>query len=307
MYAARAADLLKDIDTLDKLAYDDNDNVREATLVPLQRLAGVARSQPAFIAALGRNDYQLVLTAATGVKGQTSDKYVVAALIAALDRITAQRSDTSRDTRLALMAGLREAGSSQTAVFARLLTDFDPRVAAAAAAALRGLTDGERAAAPRPLPRVFVEPLPTKPLVARVELDTGRSFDIRFDTKVAPLAYGRIKRLVGEKYYDGLTFHRVVPNFVVQGGSPGANEYAGDARFMRDELSTRSHSRGTVGLSTRGHHTGDAQVFINLADNRTLDFEYTVIGEVDRPGMAIVDTIQEGTRITRVRMLPLPR
>ncbi len=143
--------------------------------------------------------------------------------------------------------------------------------------------------------------------MARVELDTGKSFDIQFDIRVAPLAYGRIQRLVRDKYYDGLTFHRVVANFVIQGGSPGANEYAGDKRFMRDELSARPHSRGTVGLSTRGRHTGDAQIFINLADNRTLDFEYTVIGEVDPAGMAIVDTIQEGTKITRIRMVPEPR
>jgi cyclophilin family peptidyl-prolyl cis-trans isomerase len=308
MYAARAADPLKDVATLEKLAYDDNDNVREATLVPLQRIAGVERSQPAFIAALGRHDYQLVRTAAISVKGQTSDKYVVSALIEALVRITAENSDTSRDTRLALMERLREAGRAQAPVFEKLLTDFDPRVAEEAAAALRGLRSGDRGAAPRPRPRTgLTDTIGTRPLIARVELDTGRSFDIRFDTSIAPLAYGRIKRLVGEKYYDGLTFHRVVPNFVVQGGSPGANEYAGDARFMRDELSIRPHSRGTVGLSTRGHHTGDAQIFINLADNRTLDFEYTVIGEVDPPGMAIVDTIHEGTRITRMRMLAPPR
>ena len=140
-----------------------------------------------------------------------------------------------------------------------------------------------------------------------MELDTGRSFDIHFDTSVAPLAYGRILRLVRDKYYDGLTFHRVVPNFVIQGGSPGANEYSGDSRFMRDELSTRPHSRGTVGLSTRGHHTGDAQIFVNLADNRILDLEYTVIGEVEPVHMGIVDTIQEGTRITRLRMVPESR
>src|SRR5688572_12044295 len=90
MYAARAAEPLKDVATLEKLAYDDNDNVREATLVPLQRIAGVEQSQPAFIAALGRHDYQLVRTAAIGVKGQTSDKYVVSALVEALARITAE-------------------------------------------------------------------------------------------------------------------------------------------------------------------------------------------------------------------------
>jgi cyclophilin family peptidyl-prolyl cis-trans isomerase len=308
MYAARAAEPLKDAFTLEKLAYDENGNVREAALVPLQRVAGVERSLPAFIAALGRNDYQLVRTAAIGVKGQASNKYVLEALTSALERITAQKSDTSRDTRLELMARLREAGASQAPIFEKLLNDFDPRIAEEAAAALRALTGSERAAAPRPMSRSELVDRKLEPLLmARVELQGGRSFDIRFDTAVAPLAYGRILRLVREKYYDGLTFHRVVPNFVVQGGSPGANEYAGDKRFMRDELSPTPHRRGMVGLSTRGHHTGDAQIFINLADNRTLDFEYTVIGEVNPPGMAVVDTIQEGTRIASIRLVPAPR
>ena len=70
---------------------------------------------------------------------------------------------------------------------------------------------------------------------------------------------------------------------------------------MRDELSATPHSRGMVGLSTRGHHTGDAQIFVNLADNRMLDFEYTVFGEVAPEQMPIVDAIQEGTRITRIQ------
>ena len=139
--------------TLEKLAYDDNDNVREAALVALQRVVPGDRSLPAFIAALGRDDYQLVRTAALGVKGQTSNKYAVTALADALVRITAQKSDTSRDTRLALMERLREAGASQAPAFEKLLTDFDPRIAEEAAAALRGLTGVERAAAPRPMSR----------------------------------------------------------------------------------------------------------------------------------------------------------
>jgi peptidyl-prolyl cis-trans isomerase B (cyclophilin B) len=141
-------------------------------------------------------------------------------------------------------------------------------------------------------------------MLARVELDSGRFFEIQFDREVAPLAYRRIARLVREKYYDGLTFHRVVPNFVIQGGSPGANEYSGAARFMRDELSDRPHARGTVGLSTRGHNTGDAQIFVNLADNRALDFEFTIVGAVKPAQMSVVDAIQEGTRIVRMQLLP---
>ena len=70
------------------------------------------------------------------------------------------------------------------------------------------------------------------------------------------------------------------PNFVIQGGSPHANEYAGDGPYTRDEISHQAHWRGTVGLSTRGRDTGDAQIFINLTDNVRLDFNYTIYGEV---------------------------
>ena len=308
MYAARAANVMKDEFTLENLAYDAHDNVREAAIVPLQRVKGAA-GEAALIAALGRGDYQLLLTAANALTNRSSDKYVGAALVAALERVTAERKDTSRDTRLALMERIREGGKSQAPVFEKLLTDFDPRIAAEAAAAIATLTGVQKAAAPAPLPRDSPQKAREtgSPPVARIELDSGGSFDIRFDTATAPLAYSRIVRLIRDKYYDGLTFHRVVPNFVIQGGSPGANEYAGDARFMRDELSARPHSRGTVGLSTRGRHTGDAQIFINLADNRTLDFDYTVIGEVNPAHMPVVDAIQEGARIVRMRLIPAGR
>jgi cyclophilin family peptidyl-prolyl cis-trans isomerase len=91
-----------------------------------------------------------------------------------------------------------------------------------------------------------------------------------------------------------------VPNFVIQGGSPGANEYAGDARYMRDELSDRPHHRATVGLSTRGHHTGDAQIFINLVDNPRLNFDYTVFAIVE--DLDAVDKIQEGDVIRSMNL-----
>ena len=66
----------------------------------------------------------------------------------------------------------------------------------------------------------------------------------------------RFARLAGSGYYNGLTIHRIVPNFVIQGGSPGANEYVGDGAFMRDEVGPLSHARGTLGISTRGRDTG---------------------------------------------------
>ena len=106
-------------------------------------------------------------------------------------------------------------------------------------------------------------------------------------------------------YYNGLTFHRVVPNFVIQGGSPGANEYMGDGPFMRDEPGVVSHRRGTVGISTRGRDTGDAQIFVNLVDLPRLDHVYTVFGVV--AGMDVVDRDLEGDVITRVELMDSAR
>jgi cyclophilin family peptidyl-prolyl cis-trans isomerase len=94
-------------------------------------------------------------------------------------------------------------------------------------------------------------------------------------------------------------FHRVVPNFVIQGGSPGANEFAGDDMYLRDEVGLRPHVRGAVGISTRGRDTGDAQIFINLVDNPRLDHNYTVFATVTS-GMDVVDQIMEGDVMQRI-------
>jgi cyclophilin family peptidyl-prolyl cis-trans isomerase len=304
MYAARAAAAMKDPQSLERLAYDPHDNVREASLGPLRTLKE-AESDAAIIAALGRADYQLLRTAALVLKGAQPDKYLTAALAGALERVTAEKKDTSRDTRLALLERLRAvSGREQRPLFERLLEDFDPAIAAAAADACSALSTRPCVARPHRLPRPQM-PTPQElrePLKGVVALDNGRRFDMRFHRDVAPLAYTRFVRLARAKYYDGLTFHRVVPNFVIQGGSPGANEYVGDGPFMRDELGL-SHRRGTVGISTRGRDTGDAQIFVNLVDNPRLDFEYTVFASVPDAQMSAVDTIQEGTRIRRIDLV----
>jgi cyclophilin family peptidyl-prolyl cis-trans isomerase len=128
------------------------------------------------------------------------------------------------------------------------------------------------------------------------------TFDLRLLPEDAPMTAQHVARLAREGYYNGLTFHRVVPNFVIQGGSPGANEYAGQGPFMRDEVGLLSHRRGTVGISTRGRHTGDAQIFINLVDLPRLDHTYTVFAEVVS-GMDVVDQILEGDVIERVEVI----
>ncbi|MGC4085427.1 MAG: aminotransferase class I/II-fold pyridoxal phosphate-dependent enzyme [Vicinamibacterales bacterium] len=109
----------------------------------------------------------------------------------------------------------------------------------------------------------------------------------------------RFAQLAASGYYNRLTFHRVVPNGIIQGGSPGANEYSSDAPYMRDEVGQWPHVRGALGISTRGRDTGDAQIFIDLVDNPRYDHTYTVFAQVLN-GMDVVDRIIEGDVIESV-------
>jgi cyclophilin family peptidyl-prolyl cis-trans isomerase len=140
---------------------------------------------------------------------------------------------------------------------------------------------------------VLAEPTPTHLRIVFSAASGGGVILVRLYPAEARSTVARVARLAEAGYYNGRTLHRVVPNFVVQGGSPDANEYVGDGPFMRDELSLRSHTRGTLGISTRGRDTGDAQLFINLVDNFRLDHDYTVFGEVV-DGLDLVDRIEAG-------------
>jgi cyclophilin family peptidyl-prolyl cis-trans isomerase len=126
----------------------------------------------------------------------------------------------------------------------------------------------------------------------------GATIDLELLVDDAPVTIARFAALARGGYYNGLTFHRIAPNFVVQGGSPGANEYAGAARYKRDEIGAH-HVRGAVGISTRGRDTGDLQIFIDHVDVPRLDHEYTVFARV-LAGMQHVDAMLEGATIRTV-------
>jgi cyclophilin family peptidyl-prolyl cis-trans isomerase/HEAT repeat protein len=306
MYAAHAASALKDADILLKLAADSHDNVREAAIAGLLAVRG-HDADDQFIAALVRPDYQLVRTAARALQGTARRQVAADALVAAFDRITREDRDTSRDARIAILERLAEVGVAAHAASIQscAATDFDPRVAQECAGMLRAWNVAVPPSAPRPVtrpgPPTADEIASLRGAIARVTMAGGRVFDLRLMPSEAPLTVARFARLARAGYYNGLTFHRIVPNFVIQGGSPGANEYVGDGPFMRDEVGLVSHLRGTVGISTRGRDTGDAQIFVNLVDNTRLDHTYTVFAEVTR-GMSIVDEVQEGDVIERVEI-----
>ena len=271
MYAARSAGTLSDVLSLRALARDPHPNVREAAIEGLG--ARTPREDDALIVeALSADDYQLVLTAARLLK-KSSHPGAVAALRAAYDRLAAKRSDTARD----------------------------PLTAISDALAAHGVVASVPSSSPKPAPFTSAElaDLLARPQRATVTMASGRSFELALMADEAPATVARFVRLAARGLYDRLTFHRVEPNFVIQGGSPGANEYAGHDPYMRDEVGLVSHDRGTVGISTRGRDTGDAQLFVNLVDNPRLDHRYTVFARVIS-GMAVLDEVVEGDAIARI-------
>ena len=311
VYAARAAGILSDTAMLRSFASDADDNVKEASIDALAKVAGHA-ADDIYLSALSARGYQAVRASARALAGSSRKGEVLIASLAAARRIRLDSSETSRDTRLALLDRVGEtADAAHATVIADLATDFDCVVAQSAAtiAARYGPTSG---AAPHCIklpvrlpPDAVALALGREARLRVVLADSsgggGGSFVVRLRGDVAPIMAARILDLARSRYYDGLTWQRVEHDFVIQGGSPRANEYVGNPRFIRDELGTVPHVRGTVGMSTRGHDTGDAQWFVNLRDNLRLNRDYSVFGEVVE-GIEVVDQIVEGDVIARIEV-----
>jgi cyclophilin family peptidyl-prolyl cis-trans isomerase len=306
-YAVQAAVALDRMETLNKLAYDKHPNVRDAALDAMAQLKR-PETHEAALAALGDNDIQLVRTAASILKQFSGDKKSKETVLAALLRLTKESKETSRDARLPLLQTLAlSANENDAESLVPLLKDIDPLVASAAGDLITKLTGKPAKVEPTPVARGWPIQYPNlRDQCVAVAMSTGRSFVMRM-SRAAPLAADRFLKLaLVDHYYNGLSFHRVVPNFVIQGGSPGANEYSGHQFFMRDEIGAR-HSRGTIGLSTRGRNTADAQIFINLVDNFRLDSGYTVFGHVHGPDLPVIDAIEEGDVMQRISSVECPK
>ncbi|MXW08280.1 MAG: hypothetical protein F4X47_05360 [Gammaproteobacteria bacterium] len=310
MYAARAAARLELVPALLALAGDEHWNVREAAIAGLAPLVG-HDADSVYLDALGAGDPQLVLTAARSLAGSPHPD-VLPAVFAALERMSADRRETHRDVRLELLQRIRELGSLDDLDRVQpYMEDYDPVVALVAEYLRNDWTGSDlRWARPSPPERA---PMPTfeemREMAASravIRMAGGGEIVLELLPFESPANTARFVRLAREGYFDGLTFHRVVPNFVIQGGSPGANEYHGDGPYTRDELTLRSHVRGTVGISTRGRDTGDGQIFVNLVDNPRLDHNYTIIARVVE-GMEVVDGVLEGAVMAEVSVLaPAP-
>ncbi|MFN0122055.1 MAG: peptidylprolyl isomerase [Blastocatellia bacterium] len=134
----------------------------------------------------------------------------------------------------------------------------------------------------------------------RVTLQTKRGrITLELFTDEAPLTVDSFLTLAARGYFNGLTFHRVVPNFVIQGGDPRGDGDGGPGYRIRCEINTRMYKRGALGMALSGKDTGGSQFFITHAPQPHLDGGYTVFGQV-LSGMEIVDQIRRGEVIEKV-------
>jgi len=106
-----------------------------------------------------------------------------------------------------------------------------------------------------------------------------------------PITAGNFEKLVREGFYDGITFHRVIDNFMIQGGCPTGNGTGGPGYTIKDEFTaSNKNDKGTISMANAGPNTGGSQFFINLVNNNYLDKNHPVFGKVVE-GMDIVEAI----------------
>ncbi len=137
-------------------------------------------------------------------------------------------------------------------------------------------------------------PPPSKVAYATVEVDGKGKFVIELNLEKAPKTAGNFIKLAEQGFYNGLTFHRVVPDFVVQGGDPNGNGTGGPGYTIPFEETGLKHEDGAVAMARKGDDKNSAgsQFYICLGPQHQLDGEYAVFGKVIE-GMDVVRKIQQ--------------
>jgi len=122
----------------------------------------------------------------------------------------------------------------------------------------------------------------------------------------APGTVDNFVKLVDKKFYDGLTFHRVVPGFVIQGGDPAGNGSGGPGWTIKGEFSERKHLLGTVAMArTPDPNSAGSQFYICLDALPSLDRQYATFGQVFE-GIEVVQKIVMGDKMTKVTVAEVP-
>jgi len=133
-----------------------------------------------------------------------------------------------------------------------------------------------------------------------ITLEKGGEIRLEFFPEDAPKTVENFVTLAKKGFYNGLNFHRVVPDFVVQGGCPKGNGTGGPGYTIKAEFNKQKHVRGTLAMArSQSPDSAGSQFYICYGTTPHLDGQYTVFGKVVS-GMELVDRIKQGDKMTSV-------
>jgi cyclophilin family peptidyl-prolyl cis-trans isomerase/HEAT repeat protein len=234
-------------------------------------------------------------------------------LFAELEEIWgASESDTLPDAKLSVVDAVAKAGKDEKTLAAlnRALADPDIVVRRRAAARFLDVYGEDKSkevgpASERPLSdyvrivRWSLLPHTAVVTMQRPGSQTGR-FAFALDSQAAPMAAWNFADLAGKKFFDGLTVHRVVPNFVVQDGDPRGDGFGGPGYSIRDEFNPLPFGAGVLGMASDGKDTAGSQWFITLSAQPHLDGRYTSFGRVTDGLREIVSQVRPGDTVVSI-------
>ncbi len=142
-------------------------------------------------------------------------------------------------------------------------------------------------------------------MTAEIHTDKG-VMKVNFFEKDAPGTVANFVKLAKDGFYNGLNFHRVIPDFVIQGGCPNGNGMGGPGYTIKCELdgNNQYHDRGVLSMAHAGRDTGGSQFFIchNRENTSHLDRVHTVFGKVYE-GLDVIDDIRQGDKIVKIEII----
>jgi peptidyl-prolyl cis-trans isomerase B (cyclophilin B) len=139
----------------------------------------------------------------------------------------------------------------------------------------------------------------------KISTDKGDMIAELYDNET-PITVNNFLKLIGLKFYDGLNFHRVIPNFVIQGGCPNGIGNGGPGYTIECEVNAdkQFHDKGVLSMAHAGRNTGGSQFFICYSRQGTqhLDRNHTCFGKVVE-GLDIIDNIRQGDKINTIELI----
>ncbi|GGK15305.1 peptidyl-prolyl cis-trans isomerase [Caldalkalibacillus thermarum] len=137
---------------------------------------------------------------------------------------------------------------------------------------------------------------------ATIIMENGAEIELELFEEDAPNTVANFVKLAKEGFYDGLTFHRVIPGFVAQGGCPRGDGTGGPGYTIKCEINPNKHERGSVAMAHAGRDTGGSQFYICYQPQPHLDGRHTVFGKVVN-GMEYVDEFQGDDRMKTIKVM----